>query len=86
VIIHSRSHPLNFYFKQKQEIMDGDSDFKKQVEPNWEEKWEDIVSHVTYAGVKLNSCKTCGDMDRNYCECAKEVWIADRREEFRINK
>lgn len=52
------------------------------MEPNWEDEWSEITSSVTYAGVKLHSCSNCGDIDRNYCDCAKADWIEDRKKEY----
>ncbi len=51
-------------------------------EPDWNALWDDKMGNITYAGVRLISCRECGDYDQNCCDCAKAVWIRRKKKEY----
>ncbi|MFS8160037.1 MAG: hypothetical protein ACMG6E_07470, partial [Candidatus Roizmanbacteria bacterium] len=52
-------------------------------EPDWNAMWDDMIANVTYAGKILHSCRSCGDHDEKWCDCAKERWIESQKLEYR---
>lgn len=52
---------------------------------DWNKLWNEKMSKITYAGVRLIKCGNCGDFDWECCDCAKARWIERRAEKLALN-
>lgn len=52
---------------------------------DWNKLWNNKMSNITYAGVRLTACRNCGDFDQNCCDCAKVRWIKRRADKLAVD-
>ena len=53
---------------------------------DWNNLWNEKMSKITYAGVRLTACGNCGDFDWKCCDCYKQVWIERRKKNYYLTR